>query len=425
LNSAVIYRSVAAGATAALASGTVSNTLTISGTTASFSGTLPSNVGVGDVIQYDSADAATPTTVAFISGRSSSSSYTVLTKAGATPTAGTALQNWSIYRAYTSLSNALAGTENTGISSGVRNFDSGAMNLVSNNFIWKFALYGNGTTADTTAVTLSGWTTDVDRYVQVYTPALSSEVGVSQRPTGVWDTSKWHLSLSKGVQSSCTILCINMKNVKLIGLQVENTTASLPDDAVALGTSSGGEIDVSSSIFRMNSPSGMTYNNYCFYASNLGTSGTLYFYNNIMYGCPTGAGEDNPNNKTSFYYYNNTVYGGVAGIRADDNSATSSAVYLYNNILYGNGNDIFSTYVAGTAAWGNNFTSDGVYSTQVTLSFNNVAGDDFHLGAGDTVVFGQGMDLSTPDIESNFKFNDDIDGQTRPAGAWDPGADQH
>ncbi|MCP3681376.1 MAG: hypothetical protein GY861_01680, partial [bacterium] len=74
---------------------TNSRTVTISGTTATFSGAMPDNVGVGDVLQYSESGYK----VAFITGRASSTEYTVQSATGGTPTAttGTAV---NVYRAH-------------------------------------------------------------------------------------------------------------------------------------------------------------------------------------------------------------------------------------------------------------------------------------------------------------------------------------
>ena len=77
---AALYRSVGTTATNLTAG---SPTLEITGTTATFSGPLPDNVGVGDVLTYNTgADQ-----LAFIHGRTSSTVFTVKDKDGGTPTA--------------------------------------------------------------------------------------------------------------------------------------------------------------------------------------------------------------------------------------------------------------------------------------------------------------------------------------------------
>jgi hypothetical protein len=57
----------------------------------------------------------------------------------------------------------------------------------------------------------------------------------------------------------------------------------------------------------------------------------------------------------------------------------------------------------------------------IDLDFVNAAANDYHLAAIDTEAIGSGTDLSA---DANLPFSTDIDGDTRPAGAWDIGADQ-
>ena len=62
-----------------------------------------------------------------------------------------------VYRAYTSLSNWQSQTENGNITEPVEDDVNPSKNLVSANTIMNVACYGDG--ADTTAVTIDGWTT--------------------------------------------------------------------------------------------------------------------------------------------------------------------------------------------------------------------------------------------------------------------------
>src|SRR6185437_2356873 len=105
------------------------------------------NVGVGDAVVYNSN-----ANIAFISGRTDSTHYTLQSAAGGSPTAASADTTWNIYRAYTSVPNALdgtsGGTENTSIPSAVRNFDTwtGGTDIVTANQQWNFAIYADGAT---------------------------------------------------------------------------------------------------------------------------------------------------------------------------------------------------------------------------------------------------------------------------------------
>ncbi|HLC95619.1 MAG TPA: hypothetical protein VJH89_03985, partial [Patescibacteria group bacterium] len=222
-----IYRSVGPGATTALATG-ASNTLSIATSTATFASALPDNIGVGDVIQYDSDNNGTIDVIAFIHGRTSSTVYTVKTASGGTPTATTADDNdWSIFRAYISLGNAEAGIENTGIASGVRNFDtfsdSTGRNLVTADEWWNITVYaGQDGMADTSA-TIANWTTDATHYIKIYTPYDSTEVGTSQRHLGKLDTQKYYINTTATGNYSNNIN-VQQDYTRIEGLQTQMNT---------------------------------------------------------------------------------------------------------------------------------------------------------------------------------------------------------
>ena len=54
------------------------------------------------------------------------------------------------------------------------------------------ACYGDG--EDVTSVTINCWTTGPDNYIRIYTPTSPSEVGVSQRHDGKWNTSAYRMA---------------------------------------------------------------------------------------------------------------------------------------------------------------------------------------------------------------------------------------
>jgi hypothetical protein len=116
------------------------------------------NIGVGDAIVYNSSS-----TISFISGRNSNYSYTVASSPATRADDVTDDTGWCVFRAYTSLSNAEAGIENTGIPSALRNFDDWTAggdattddvgrDLVTNDEEWHIACYGDD--VDTDAVTI-------------------------------------------------------------------------------------------------------------------------------------------------------------------------------------------------------------------------------------------------------------------------------
>jgi len=189
-----IYRSVGYGSISPLAQGT-SNYLRLSDSLARFSLPLQANIGVGDVIQYDSNDDGIIDTIAFIHERISESQYIVKTADASTPVPVYNNLGWSIYRAYTSLRNAEAGLENEGLDANVRNFDTwdvyGGKDLIASEEFYNFACYADD--VDRSYVTIDGWITGEHNYVRFFTPSLPSEAGISQRHDGTIDGTGYEL----------------------------------------------------------------------------------------------------------------------------------------------------------------------------------------------------------------------------------------
>ncbi len=181
-----LYRSVG---TATTDLNTSLRTVTISGNTATFSGPMPDKVGVGDVLQYQ---VAATYYVAFIHARTSSTVYTVASATAGTPQAAVAGTAVSVYRAYTSLFNWEARSENTSDQRRGSEFRQRRHRGPRHRrqVVMNAACYGDGAD-DTTQTTINGWTTDPTHYIRIYTPYLPSEVGVSQRHKGVWDATKY------------------------------------------------------------------------------------------------------------------------------------------------------------------------------------------------------------------------------------------
>ena len=148
-------------------------TVQIVGTTATFSASMPNKIGVGDVLEYGS------TNLAFISGRTSDTVYTVASSTGGTPVATGAGTPVSVFRAYTSLFNWEAQDENDAIDNTVENFDT-SKDLVNDDTVMQVAAYADGpdTFASDVRIT-SAWVTGAINYIRIYTPVSSSEVGVS------------------------------------------------------------------------------------------------------------------------------------------------------------------------------------------------------------------------------------------------------
>ena len=142
-------------------------TVTITAGLATFTIAQPNNVGVGDEIMYGGA------TLAYISGRLSSTRYTVTNRLGVAPAdvAGATVNR--IYRAFASLSLAVAGSSN-GTHLGTT--DPHRRRQLSA----QLALLQRRPMDD--QVVISGYTTGPANYIRVYTPVDDNEVGASQAP---------------------------------------------------------------------------------------------------------------------------------------------------------------------------------------------------------------------------------------------------
>jgi len=428
-----IYRSVGPNNTTALASSTGA-AMTIDNNIATFSSGLAANVGVGDVIVYNGYSTTAKNSVAFISGRSSNTVYSVQDVAGRTASSTYATTNWQVFRAATSLSDAESGTENTGIPSGLRHFDiawsgSGGKNLASSTEQWNIAAYGDA--ADTNAVTIDGWTTTADNYIKIYTPYLPSEVGVSQRHSGKWDSSKYNLVLTNS--SSWPIYNYLASNLWIDGLQifVNNPSAGNLGIIDTWGITGNEIVDVKISNNIIKSSAQTAYDIYGIVGYNLGTGSKISIWNNLIYdlgknSASTGIIAWGSTYSISYYVYNNTVVNAYYGYQLDPNYPT--AYTAKNNIAQ---NCINGFYESGGSF---NATSDynlsdiagdapGSHSKNgVKVQFVNAASKDFHLAQGDASAIDQGTNLST---DANLAFSTDIDGQPRPMGpAWDIGADE-
>jgi len=425
-----VYRSLGPGNTSALASGG-SNALNIAAGTATFAGSLPDNVGVGDVIQYDSNNDGSVDTLAFIHGRTTASQFDVRAVDGWNAPPGTAAadQDWSVFRAYTSLENAIILSENTGIDASLRDFDVGdsgsGRDLPANNEIWHIAGYGDGEDqADITGVEIgvNGWTTSPTNYLRIYAPYLASEVGTSQRHSGVWNTSAYRLVGPNF--HAITINHANIGGVRLEGLQIRiNNLVFLNARTIYLGEyASNADLRVTQCLLQ-GKTTGTSADHQAIRVDNLGSSGgTVRIWNNIIYDFNVNNAEGIYCNNASatVYLYNNTLincrigYQQLAGTVVVKNCIAQSCPDGFNGTFAG-ASDYNISDLAADAPGANSQNS-------TTVTFAAPASYDFHLGAADATARDAGADLSA---DAALAFTEDIDRETRPYnGTWDIGADE-
>lgn len=413
LSATIKKRSIQPGTTGAIASnsgGTIS--LSISGTTATFSSAMPDTFGIGDAIVYN-----TVASICFVYERINNTTYTVKNSSNGTPTSIITDVGWEAFRSYTSMANAASQTENTGINIAVRNFDTSLQSLITSDEERHWICY-RGT--DGTTVSLNGLDGNSTHQLLIYTPCANNEVGTSLRPQGKFTTSSYFLSTSN-TTGSLTINTVsgNQYYIKFKGIQIKNTVGDgLHDGQGSAGTASNMFFD--SCIF-------IGSNNSSTQASHSGidisaTKSVTYYISNSL-----------------FYQWNSTaVSNNNAGVHINNSGVT---VYIYNSQAWKN--DRGFTIVSGTGTAKNcivnGFASATYLGTWQAASTNNVdnrslapgsnarngqmpayvdsTNFDFHIVSSDTVAKNTGVDNSA---DANLPFNNDTDGHIR-VGTWDRG----
>ncbi|MDQ1284464.1 MAG: hypothetical protein QG620_812 [Patescibacteria group bacterium] len=409
-----IYRSVGPANTADL--NTSDWTMEISETTAFFSGSMPSNVGVGDVLQYDPG---TGLTLAFISGRISSTVFAVQSGDGGTPEAAPAETAVEVFRSYTSLSEAENGTENSSIDAGLSDFDawSDGKDLTITDQQWNIVCYGDA--EDTTmGVVIQGWTTDADNYLRIYAPYLASEVGTSQRHSGVWDDNKYRLVVSDDFPEGPPLAIntgsdVSSVNVWIDGLQIFTNSMIMNSYGIEAYNVTG-ETKISNNIIKCDLA---LSSNWGLYVHNLTHTGTYKVWNNILYGFFDGgiylSGSEN-----TLYAHNNTIAGG----------SENDACYSQSSGTFVAKNNIAQSCAAGYAGdFGISSTNNlsdledapGLDPANLSaLNFANSGSGNYHLRSSDVAAIGQGSNLLA---DEGLSFSSDIGGRSRIE-PWDIGA---
>jgi hypothetical protein len=401
-----LYRSVGTTATNL---NTSNLTVTISGTTATFNGAMPDNVGVGDALVYGT------TNIAFISGRTSSSVFTVQNSTGGAPTAAGAGTSVGVYRCYQSVFAWEANTlnqENVNIDAAVD--DSviiPSLNLVTSGYIMMVPCYADG--EDTVSVTVDGWTTGPSNYIKIYTPVTISEVGITQRHNGTW---------GNGFRMSSPLI-VSDNYVRLDGLSMVQRIVASRGFFVTNITGTG-EIWISN----------------CFsWVQNVTSSRdgfdfltleevTVKIWNNIAMSDSTDTGSYgyifNSSNIIVYSYNNTAIVNGGNGFMHP-----GATVYLKNCLSQSATGSAYALS-GGTYNIENSASDDGTADdwggtgnrVNQAFTFRDSANDDFHLAVTDTAAIGYGKDLSA---DANIPFMIDIDGDSRPLGStWDIGADE-
>ena len=438
---AVIYYSVGTNA-ADLKTG--SPTVTIAAGTATFTVAQPDNVGVGDQVTYNGA------TVAYISGRASSTVYTVTTATGAAPTPGGPWVVNSILRAFNSLADA------------TRNSDDGT-HLGSNNLPvldiqLNWPCY-NDAAADPSArvqVRESGsatWTTDAARYIKIYTPTAASEVGLTQRHDGRAGTGYRIAPTGPAAVSFFNFIYVGVGYVRIEGLEIDGS--GLTNGGAIRGIMLNQDInpmdDVRISENLIHDITNTTDYDGVGQADVWGIRiedvDNAKVWNNIIYNLTnrslhansdtTGIQSSSANGKTH-YVYNNTVYnldGGQRPVRGIfDFNITINAKNNYVGLLTSSTtNECYNGPFLNAAGDNYNVSSDGTASGTGSQTGKSSyasyfvdptpASADLHLLSDSDALWGSyGADL---DSDLNLPVTDDIEGEPRDSTTPDIGADEY
>ena len=334
---------------------TAGRTVAISGASATFSGPMPAQVGVGDVLQYEVTGTYH---LAFVSGRTSDAIYQVRSADGGTPQATAAGTAVGVYRAYTALSRWQAQDENAAIDPSVRDFDT-SRDLLGRGAAMLVACYADGPMDD--MVNVTDWTTGPASYIRIFTPVGPHLVGASQRHTGTAGTG---FRLAPVATGNNNIVNLNSAYVRIEGLEIDGSgiTASqaVRGINVQAGLSNVGDIRIDSSIIHDLHTT----------VNGLSTEGSMGILD-----VQVAAGLGPPllvTNNAIYDITNNVNLGHIAGIHIGSR-ATS---YVYNNTIYGIVNTGSACAPNCGPAWGMYAKAWPAASGSVTvISQNNYVGN--------------------------------------------------
>ena len=261
-------------------------------------------------------------------------------------------------------------------------------------------------TADTSAVNISGWTTDATRYVDIKVAAGSGH-------SGVWDTSKYRLITSATYAHS---LAIAEEFVRVRGLQVENTAVGAGGYG-AIVTTGANTADQ-----QVDDCLATTAKDHVVQAQG----GKMTCRNTIAIAPASVACFRHSGYARSSNFYNCAAVGGSHGFQRSSGGGTT----LVKNCYAGGATTACFASSGGTFTQTTNASSDttaggtaGDSIAYSTANFTNVTAGSEDL----ELVSGADAFLQTGGTDLSADFTTDITGATRPTGAgtWSIGPFQY
>jgi len=283
-----------------------------------------------------------------------------------------------------------------------------------------------GGTADTTAVTIDGWTVSATQYFKIWTDPAESYRHLGKLPTS---GNYYRIVAAVSGDSGGAPLDNTENYAQILGLAIHNTYSTSGDHNPGVLRSTGTNCLIGFGVFRMAAGSD--------YPKGVELNSNTIILNSIVYdaypvgtGTAYGYGVRRAANAVAVRCYNVTVQNCRYGfLTLDDGVSAANQLVVINcltagcatgfltNWQFGTGSDYNASSVASDAPGDNSRNGQ-------TFTFVDVDADDFHLASNDEGALGYGLNLYN---DANYPFQDDIDGQDRggAAAAWDIGADEY
>jgi len=263
---------------------------------------------------------------------------------------------------------------------------------------------------DTTALIITGWTTDSSHTITIKAADTARHKGVFS------PTDCYALDLS----ASTSALCFTLSNITTIYITIDGLQFACAKNAgCCYWAGVAGRQIIKNCIIKGNlawTSSSKT----ALSLQNMPSDTVIFIINNIIYNCAvTNGGAIGVWNYTNgvFILYNNTIADCINFICSN---VSSAKVLLKNNIASLTGSFVNGTVVStGSTNNVSNLSSIPGSNTKTgSVSFVDADNDNYLISASDTVAKGYGMNLSADYI---FPLTTDCLGQRR-AGTWSCGA---